>query len=167
MIGIITIILITVLMVNDTELRSMFLELNFLNTYINISILWYAQMCHGNSGVDTVTLYLTNIEMLTRHKTKTGKPICYGERANVLIHKQDLGWWFKITVFVKNWPTIFSDWIRPGLYNLDYNKMSSDELYKRKEKAIIDEVNDVLEEWDGWNLLPDLIEENVYQDLED
>lgn len=103
-------------------------------------------MCHRNSGVDTVTLVLTNIEMLTRHKTKTGKPICYGEKANVLIHKQDLFWWFKITVFVKNWPTVFSDWIRPGLYNLDYNKMSSDELYKRKEKAIIDEVNSVLED---------------------
>lgn len=96
--------------------------------------------------------------MLKRIKSKTGKPLCLWEKANVLIHKQDYNW-FKITVFVKNWPTVFSDW-----FNVP---MDCENKLEYRDKLIIEEVNDILDDWNGWNLIPDLVEENIYQELED
>jgi len=84
--------------------------------------------------------------MLKRIKSKSWKPLCLGKKANVLITKTDLWWWFKIAVFVKNWATVFSDWFRPENDWLDYNLMSSEEFRDRQEKKIIEEVKDILEE---------------------
>lgn len=82
--------------------------------------------------------------MLKRIKSKSWKPLALWKRANVLISKTDLGWRFKITVFIKNWGTVFSDWMRPE-WELDYNKMSQEEYLERRDKAIIAEVQDILE----------------------
>lgn len=81
--------------------------------------------------------------MLKRIKCKTWKPLALWKKANVLISKQDYNW-FKITVFIKNWPTINSDWLSIP--------MDCEDKLEYRDKLIIEEVNDILD---------------TYQDLED
>lgn len=85
--------------------------------------------------------------MLKRIKSKSWKPLCLWDKANVLICKQDIWWWFKCTVFIKNWPTVFTDWFRPENDWLYYKDMSTEQFAQRRDKTIINEVQDILEHW--------------------
>jgi hypothetical protein len=85
--------------------------------------------------------------MLKRIKSKSWKPLCLWDKANVLICNQGLWWWFKCTVFIKNWPTVFTDWFRPENDWLHYKDMSTEQFIQRRDKTIINEVQDILERW--------------------